>query len=139
MKTWVHFTVCSVLAVLLYPIFGWKVIFVFAGGVLIDIDHYFWYVYKFRKFSPFSCYTHFIKGLEGDNYKHNIGILLALHTIEFLVICLALSFFTEYALIFTIGLLSHYILDLVYLISGPKFFIASTSTIAWLVKNMQKV
>ncbi len=140
METWKHFVVSAILSALIYPVFGWKSLLVIAGGVLIDVDHYFWYAYKYRRYGLTGCYRHFMKGLEGDNYKHNVGILLVFHTIEFLIMCLLLSVFTDYAMIFTIGLLSHYILDLIYLINGPKFFIASTSTISWLFKNkIQKV
>ncbi len=140
METWKHFIVSSAIAAAIYPIFGWKSVFVIVGGVCIDIDHYFWYVYKFQKWSLIKCYSHYIKGLEGDNYKYNIGILLIFHTIEFLVVCLLISFFVDYALIFTIGLLAHYMMDLIYLYSGPKIFIASTSAIAWLYSNIiQKV
>ena len=40
MKTSVHLMVSAILAAVLYPVFQWKVIIIFVGGILIDIDHY---------------------------------------------------------------------------------------------------
>ena len=134
MKTWVHFVVSSILAVIFYPIFNWKVLFIFAGGVLIDVDHYLWYVYRYNNFNLFGCYSHYIRQFK-DNFKKNIGILLLFHTIEFLVIAVIFSFLNELVLIFTIGLVSHYLLDLIFLYSVPKRFIANHSIIHWLIKN----
>jgi len=140
MKTSVHLIVSSILAIILYPTFSWNVIFIIVGGVFIDIDHYFWYVYKYKKFSLFDCYKFFIVEAEKNGWKYVIGVLLVFHTIEFLVLIVLSSFFNQLALIFTIGLLGHYLLDLVWHVLVPKRIIVNPSIISWIVKNkIQKV
>lgn len=135
MKTSVHLVVSLILAVLLYPLFNWKVLLIIVGGVLIDIDHYFWYVCKYKKFSLLDCYYHYIIPLEKNDKSKNIGILMIFHTVEFLFIMVFLSFFIEYALVFTIGLLVHYLLDLIFLYGFAKRFIADHSIIHWIFKH----
>lgn len=140
MKTSVHLALSSVLAAALYPVFGWKVLFIFVGGVLIDVDHYFWYVYKHKNLSLIDCYRHYIFQMEKNNQKENLGILLIFHTIEFLLATWALSFYFKPVSIFAIGLLSHYILDLLFLYFAVKHFVAEHSVIRWIYRNwIQKV
>lgn len=140
MKTTVHLAVSAVLAALAYPVFGWKAVLILAGGVLIDVDHYMWYVCKYRRFSLADCYYHFIVPLETNDQSKNIGILLVFHTIEFLLIVSILSFYSQYALVFAIGLLGHYLLDLIFLYRFAKRFIANHSIIHWIYRNrIQKV
>ena len=140
MKTWVHFSVSAVLAAVLYPAFGWKALFAIAGGVLIDIDHYLWYICKYKNFSMFKAYKLFIKNIETNKYTNVTGILLVFHTIEFLLIMAFLSFYFKSALAFTIGLSSHYILDFIFLYFAAKRFIVNHSIVNWIFKNIiQKV
>ncbi len=140
MKTWVHFSVSAVLAAVLYPAFGWKALFVIAGGVLIDIDHYLWYICRYKNFNMLKTYKFFIKNIETNKYTNVTGILLVFHTIEFLLIMAFLSFYFKSALAFTIGLFSHYILDLIFLYFAAKRFIVNHSIVNWIFKNIiQKV
>ncbi len=135
MKTSVHVFASAVLAIILYPLFKWNVLLIFAGGVLIDIDHYFMYVYKYRNCSIFECYNHYIKHMQDPVQKENLGILLIFHTVEFLLLMFILSFYNEYALVFTIGLFGHYLMDLVFLYLYPKKFIVDHSVIHWAYRN----
>jgi hypothetical protein len=137
MNSWVHFLSFLMLAVIFYPIYNWKVLFILAGGVLIDIDHYFLYVFRFKKFNLFHCYTYF---RDENNIKKHIGCLLIFHTIEFLLILLLLSFYFEFVLIFMIGSLTHYLLDLTWYYFVPKRLVATHSIISCIIKNkIQKV
>ena len=135
MKIWVHFLVSSILAVIFFPIYGWKVLFILVGGILIDIDHYFWYAVKLRKFGFAECYYYFIDGMNKDRVMKNAGILLVFHTIEVLVLAILLSFYSQLALMLAVGLLSHYLLDGIFLYNVAKRLIANPSIISWLVKN----
>ena len=140
MKTPVHLLISLIIAVAFYPLHSWKVVFIIVGGVLIDIDHYFWYVYKYKELSIIKSYKFYIKNINENNFSNVFGILLAFHTIEFLLLMLALSFYNQFVLIFTIGLLSHYVLDLIYLCFIPKRLIVNHSIIYWVFKNkIQKV
>ena len=132
MKTSVHLVVSLILAAMLYPVFRWKALIILVGGVLIDIDHYFWYVYKYKKFSLFECYYYFIDGMQKDKIEKNMGILLVFHTIEFLIAIMLLSFYSELVLIFTIGVLVHYLLDAIFLYTVARRLITNPSLISWM-------
>ena len=135
-----HFLSALILAVILYPTFEWKVLLIFIGGFLIDIDHYLWYAYKYKKLDLHDCYTHYAVDSYKNNFKDVRGDLLIFHTIEFLLMMVILSFYTELALMFTVGLLLHYLLDLGWYYFIPKQFIANHSIMYWIVKNkFQKI
>lgn len=136
MKPWVHFLVSLVLAIIFYKILEWKVLFIFIGGVLIDIDHYFWYAYKHKSLDFIHAYKHFSAQMKNHEFEENVGILLIFHTIEFLFAVVLLAFYSQYALAFAIGLIGHYIMDLIYLYAVPKRLITETSAIRWMIKNL---
>lgn len=138
MKTSVHVIISSILAAVLYPAFGWKVLLILVGGVLIDIDHYFLFVYKYKKFSLFECYKFFTIEAEKNKWKYISSSILVFHTIEFLALMILLSFFNHLVLIFTIGLLGHYVLDLIWHLLVPKRMIVNPSMISWIVKKFTK-
>ena len=136
MKPSVHFLFSLILAMVLYPFFHWDALLVFAGGVLIDADHYLWYIYKYKKYNFFKCYRHFSSHAEKRDFREDYGILLICHTIEFLLAAIVLSFYYEYALLFTFGLALHYLLDLIFLFSVAKRLVADSSIIHWIMKNI---
>ena len=135
MKTSVHFAASIILAAMLYHLFKWNALLVLFGGVLIDIDHYFWYACKYKKFSILQSYKFYIKIMDAKDFGKVEGMLCIFHTIEFLALMALLSFYFEAALIITIGLVLHYLLDLLYLYLNPKRFILNHSIMGWLLKN----
>lgn len=135
MKPLSHLSISLILAAVLYPIFNWKALFIIAGGVLIDIDHYFFYIGRFRNFSIKNCYKYCESGIGKNNYKDTIGALLIFHTIEFLLISIIFSIYSQSALMFTIGLLSHYIADAIHRYSFAKSLITNPSLISWIIKE----
>ena len=135
MKPLAHFFSSLILALSLFPILKWNALLILAGGFLIDIDHYFWYVYKYRKINIFDSYKFFIKPMDEKNFKSVMGILLVFHTIEFLMIMLVFSYLSKLAFAFTIGLLLHYTLDLLYLCFVARGFVLNHSIIYWLYKE----
>src|SRR3989344_703857 len=132
METPVHVAVSAILAAIFYPAYGINAFFIFAGGVLIDIDHYLWYTLKFKKYNMIGCYEYCAKGTIKDNWKYVTGSLFVFHNAEFLIISAALSFYFSWALMFTVGLLSHYLLDLIWHIRGIKKPTHALSFIVWL-------
>ena len=138
MRTPVHLVVSLILSVLLYPLFGWKVLLILISGVTIDIDHYFWYISKYKKFGLFRCYECLAVEAEKNKWKDVIGSLFIFHTIEFLLIIALASFYNVYALILLIGLLVHYLLDFIWHCYVPKRMITNPSIISWILKNKQK-
>ena len=130
-----HFLVSLFIAVLLYPIFSWQVLMIFAGGVLIDVDHYLLYVYRFRKFSLKGCYNYHHVDVKKNHHKDVFGALLIFHTVEFLLLSALLSLYSTLALMFTIGLSAHYALDIIERYRLEKSFITNPSLIDWIIKN----
>ena len=139
MEIWKHALASSVLALVLYSFFKWNVAFIFVGGVLVDIDHYFWYIFKFKSLNLFDCYNYYMEHMDKKKIYNIVGLLMVFHTIEFLAICIFLSFYYKFVLVFTIGLLLHYLLDAIFLYSVPKRVVANHSIISWILKNKQKV
>ena len=135
MKTPAHLLASAAIAAVFYPAFGWKAVLILAGGVAIDIDHYFLYILKYKKFGLRDCYDHFTSDAEKNNYKDVMGILLIFHTVEFAAAMAILSFYSQLALIFSIGLLGHYILDAIYISTVPKRIIINHSVISWIAKE----
>ena len=136
MKTPAHVLASAVFAAFFYPLFGWKVALILAGGVAIDIDHYFFYVLRYGKFGLRECYNHFTVDAEKNNYRDVTGILLIFHTIEFAAVMAVLSFYSRLALVFSIGLLCHYILDGIYIFTVPKRIIINHSVISWIYREL---
>lgn len=135
-----HFSSSLVLAFILYPIFKYNALIVLIGGFLIDIDHYLWYIFKFKKFSLKDCYYYCGVLARNDNWRSVSGSLLIFHTIEFLFLMVVLSFYFKSILIFTIGLLLHYIMDFIWYFYVIKRFVLNHSIILWFIKNkIQKV
>mgnify|MGYP001182934791 FL=1 len=120
----------STLALILYPFFSWKILFIFIGGILIDIDHYLLYVHRYKKFNLSDCYSYCT-----DNDKEHIGELQIFHTIEFLLMFVIFSIYSQLALMFTIGLLAHYIGDIIHRYSIAKSFVSNPSLVSWIIKN----
>lgn len=134
MKTSVHAAASLILAAVLYPLFKWKVLLILVGGVLIDVDHYLWYIHRYKKFNIINSYNFFLKNIERNDFTNVYGILLIFHTVEFLLVMAVLSFYSEFALIFTIGLLFHYLLDVIFMYSVSKRLIMSPSIVQYLIK-----
>ena len=135
MKPLIHLLVSSILAILFYPIFNWGVLFILVGGVLIDIDHYFWCIFKQKNLNFLVCYKFHSVENKKNNYKEITGDTLIFHTIEFLIASIILSFYFKFMLIFTIGILSHYFLDILNYYFFMKRFVLNHSIISWLYKN----
>ncbi|MBI2650792.1 hypothetical protein HYX04_05800 [Candidatus Woesearchaeota archaeon] len=139
MKISIHLMASLILVAALYPFFGWSVLFILMGGVLIDADHYFWYVYTYKNFNIVKSYKFFIKNLKINDFTNVEGAVLIFHTIEFLLVMVLFSFYNKFLLLFTIGLLSHYLLDFIWFYFILKRFILNHSIIWWIVNNKHKV
>ncbi|MBI2558440.1 hypothetical protein HYW20_03900 [Candidatus Woesearchaeota archaeon] len=135
MKTWVHSLVSFILALVLYPIFGWEAVLILAGGILIDFDHYIRFMFKYKNLSIFECYRHYILMFKKNNFDECNDGLFIFHTIEFAIVIAILSFFNRLAMIFAIGLLAHYLLDLIWHMHVPRRIVANHSLISWILKQ----
>ncbi len=98
---------------------------IIASSVLIDVDHYFYYVYKKKKLNPFKAYRWYIGNRKKccaipreRKGKINFGTFF-LHGIEILIILLLLGFFVSDIFYFillgvTLHLLSDLSVEIIY-------------------------
>lgn len=138
MRASVHLLTSLILAGLLYPVFKWKVVLILVGGFLIDVDHYILYIYRFRKFNFIECNHYFTTEAEKNNHSDVMGVCLAFHTIEFFLIVILLAFYYKVLWILVIGLVSHYLWDLYYIIIVVRQYVVDYSFLHWLYKHKQK-
>ena len=101
-----HFIATFLLAVVLFPVWRFNVLYLFLGGFLIDFDHYIMHMIKFKSLSLKKAYQYCLR-------KPKYSFLL-FHTVEAWVLLIILSFFSEIMFIILIGLILHMILDLVH-------------------------
>lgn len=100
-----HFLLSLIPSILLFYYYGWNVLIFIATNVLIDIDHYPVYVWKFKKLSLKKAHSYF-KNLNGTD---DIAIF---HTFEFIILIFILSFFYKIFFLVFLGLVFHLISDI---------------------------
>jgi len=89
------------------------------ASVLIDVDHYFYYIYKTKKFNPFEAYKWFRKNVKKhralskeQREKTHFGTM-TFHGVDILMILFALGSFVHPVFYFIlIGFTIHLIADL---------------------------
>lgn len=100
-----HFLLSLIPSIILFYYYGWGVWIFIAVNVLIDVDHYPVYVWKFKTISFKKAYIYF------KNIKKPDDIAI-FHTFEFLILILILSFFYKIFFLVFLALLFHLILDI---------------------------
>ena len=135
MDIWVHVLVSGIVSIALFPKFGWFCFAAIAGGVLIDVDHLIWYMFRFRRFDISGCYKYCTAETYKNNFKDVKGQVFIFHTVEFLAACMILSYFSDLMLMFTAGLIVHYILDLIWYQIKLRRLILDHSIIHYYMKN----
>lgn len=111
----------SSICLILFPsisLFGISLIFL--SSVLIDVDHYIYYVYKKKDFSLKNSHKWFLKSVNKvhslplDKRKDVYTAFCFLHGLDIFTIVLLLAFFSKYFFFIFIGFLLHLFLDIVY-------------------------
>ena len=134
MKPTVHILVSLILALIFFPAFKFKVLFILIGGVLIDIDHYLWYIFRYKSLDFFKAYQYFVERSNTKRIMENYGIILVFHTWEFIVAVIIMSFYFDIALLFTMGILVHFVIDMIFVYNVAGHPIANHSLINWIYK-----
>ena len=134
MEMSIHLATSLALAAALYPFFGWVSLLVAVGGFLIDIDHYFWYIYKTKKFSIKGCYDYYMLPPKNGNFFNSKDSLLIFHTIEVIMLILILALFNEHIRFILFGLLLHFSLDVYYRLTKAKYLFLSQPSVIWFPK-----
>jgi hypothetical protein len=128
MKPVWHFITSTILFIILYPFFGVLSLLVYIGGWLIDWDHMIYYAVKFRSLNYFKANKYF-RELKPSGKK----VINIFHTIEVWSLMLILSFFNTYALIITLGLALHIILDFISLAAAKKTEVRYHTITGWVI------
>ncbi len=111
----------SVLCFAIFPqigLIGFSLIFL--SSVLIDIDHYLYYVYKKKNLSLKKAYGWCVKkrdiylSLPPEKRKKTFAGFYFLHGFEILILFFLLSYFFKPSIFIFLGLSFHLLLDLVY-------------------------
>ena len=110
--------VFALILLVIFPQISWiGFALIIFSTVVIDVDHYFYYIYKKKDFSLKNSYQWFMKRREKflslpwkqrNNFNINLSIL---HGIEVLVILFLLSFIHKYFLFVFVGFAFHLLLD----------------------------
>jgi len=119
-----HIILGAIFSLILVHFFNFSLIaggIIFLSSVLIDVDHYLYYVYKKKDWSLRRAYGFFIENerklLSCPRQKRNkIAVpLCPFHGIEFVLILLFLGIFLwKYLFFVTFGFFFHLFIDIIY-------------------------
>lgn len=125
MDVWKHSIVSAIIAVVLYPFFGWWCLLAIVGGFLIDADHYFWYIVIKKDIHFMRCYRHCQKARPFNS-------LHIFHTAEFFLFAALLALVYWFTVPFLLGLIGHLIMDILHMMSTKQKGGRATSLIYWI-------
>jgi len=106
MKPSRHLACSAVFSLALTPWLLWKSLLVLAGGALLDLDRYLWYIVRFRTLNLRSA----IEQFQGRNRLH--GEPRVLHSAEFLLVLVCAGLIHRLVWVFALGAIFHVLLDL---------------------------
>lgn len=106
-----HFLLGAIFALLLWPIFGFGSLVIFASSFLVDFDHYLLYIKRTKNCNLLKSY-YFLKKLAKEKSKKRY--LFVFHTVEFWAVLIVASFYSQLAFLILIGIAFHMLLDLFY-------------------------
>ena len=121
-----HFLFGLIVSLLLYPVYGINVLIIFFTNLLLDVDHYILYIFKFKSFNIINAHDYF--------FNEEKPFLLFFHTVEFLLVLLLLSFYFRLAFFILIGLVIHLLLD-IYEEIGKDYIGRFPSIIWWYLRK----
>lgn len=108
-----HLAITGVAAAALAPFCNGEEIVLFAAGsVLIDVDHYFLYIQRTRRFDVRGMFRYFAE-LERIEATIPYAGLCIFHTVDFFLLVGILAWFFPVFLPLLAGLLFHFVVDMV--------------------------
>tara|TARA_Y100000310_G_C20690587_1_gene821940 strand:- start:614 stop:1069 length:456 start_codon:yes stop_codon:yes gene_type:complete len=105
-----------------------QAVLIFLASVLIDFDHYLYYVIIKKRISLKSSYNWFkirrdkLLKLSSKERKKHKQIILLFHGVEPIIILFLLSQFFPWLIYINIGFIIHLILDLIVELKGIKYY-----------------
>ena len=127
-----HILLGAIFSGLLYwllPLTLFQTFLVFLSAVLIDFDHYLWYVKRKKDWNLKNAYN-YLKKLS-ENLKK--PIIMIFHTIEFLILVFILCFLWGGFYFVLIGMVFHSISDLLYFGHKNMLYVREFSLIRYLI------
>jgi len=127
---------CVILFFIIPQISFLGLILIFLSSILIDFDHYIWFIFNFKNFNLKKAYLY----AKNNKSKKNRKKLMIFHTIEFLILILILSYFFKFLIYVFIGLAFHILIDtidLVFKIRKNKKSLRYLSSIYYFI-NLRK-
>ena len=122
-----HMALTAVAAVALAPLFEGESIALFAAGsIFIDVDHYFLYIQRTRRFDIRGMFRYYA-GLQPIQETIPYVGLCIFHTFDFFLLVALLSYFKPFFIPLLAGFIFHFIIDLLDLyrkrrcLSGRSF------------------
>lgn len=135
----------SLLVLILSPSIGLPGFFIIlASSVLIDVDHYLYYVCKKHDLSLKNAYNWFIsknkfmKSLPLKQREKYKKVIIIFHGIEFWSIIFILSFFHKIFLFVLLGIIIHLIADFIWLFLEKGSLYQKLSQVNIYLKNKGK-
>ena len=132
MQPLIHFIVSTLLVLILWPFYGINSIWAYLTGFLVDIDHLIEYFLHHKELS-YKKLKHFYATTDFNN------IINPLHTIEFLILLIILSFYHKIFVILTISFAIHWSMDFIYQIKNKFMHHRNFSILLWLYQKKIKV
>jgi len=127
---------------IIFPQIGWLAfLIIFLSSVLIDFDHYLYYVVKKKDFSLMNAYAWFIKNRDiwmalskKEKEKFQQGIII-FHGIECWILLILLTLISRWFLFVLIGVLVHMVFDFIELYKNNSPFYIKFSQVYTHRKN----
>lgn len=126
-----HFFVSALVAWLLYPVVGWESLWILFGGVLIDVDHYLYTLFRFKQWS--IAYSYVYHKYFRREYRHyEPDILHIFHTWEAFFAVALLAFFISPFFFILQGMILHILMDFIILFKHDLLDARALSLFGWL-------
>ena len=139
-----HILFGALVSIILYLFFNltlYQTLIVFLSSIVVDFDHYLYYIFKYKKIGIREAYNCFskkrekwisLKPEEREKYKRYIFIF---HGVEFWIILIFFFFINKFFLWILIGITLHMILDFTEIFYNKEPFYTKFSQILVFIKN----
>ena len=127
-----HTIQASIGSVILAPFLGFDVIIFFLSVILIDVDHYFEFIFVCRRFGIRDMFRYFDWIWKDRQTVYGLSIF---HTVEIFLLLFILGFWSHYFWLILFGFSVHLMFDLYYLYVHNCFFNRAFSIIEYLIRR----
>lgn len=101
--------------------------------IFIDIDHYFLYIYRFRKFIAKGMFKYFDE--LSENRRENMCEVCIFHTVEVFLLLFISGYWHREFWIVLVGFLTHQVFDMCYLFKRKALYIRAFSFVEYFIRK----